>query len=172
MKAANRVRLALAACAGLIVGCSDNSRDAQSIRQAAKLTLYEGLPHQMYEEAVLLAEKKAKPTIESHGFPFYREPLVLKGDDEQELVKLLGDTRTYTPYLGEKKCGGFHPDYAVAWSVAGEEYIDLICFGCGEIRAYGPGKEAEFDIARDARERMKAILTAYVKNRPPPSAGP
>ena len=172
MRASNRVPLAVAACAGLVGGCSGDSRESQSIRQAARITLYEGLPHPMYEEAVLVAEKKAKPTVDSHGFPFYRETLDLKGADEAELRKLLGDARTYTPYGGEKKCGGFHPDYAVGWSIAGKEYISLICFGCGEIRAYGPGGAAEFDLDGEARNRLKHLLTPYVKNRPHALFGP
>lgn len=151
----------------LFCGCAGGSPEGRTIRQAGTLTLYEGLPHPMYEADSLESEKKAKPTIELHGFPFYREPLALRAGDEEKLKEVLGDARSFDSYSGEKKCGGFHPDYAVGWSVAGTPYVCLICFGCAEFRLYGPAGEAEYDISRAARGRLTSLLASYQQNRPP-----
>ena len=126
---------------GLIPGCSSGPTESSTIRQAERLTLYEGLPHPMYEPTALAAEKKAKPTVELHGFPFYREALEVKAGDDEKLKALLADPRTLEPFSGEKRCGGFHPDYAVEWSVGGKIRSGLICFGCGEVMIYGPTGE-------------------------------
>ena len=152
----------------VLPGCSGGPREIATIRQAQRLTLYEGLPHQMYESAALVAERKAKPTVELHGFPFYRETLELKEGDDENLKALLEDPRTFESFSDEKKCGGFHPDYAVEWSVAGQLHTCLICFGCGEVKMYGPTGETRYDIPQDPRKRLEALLEPYRKNRPPP----
>ena len=78
---------------------------------------------------------KTKPTIQLSGFKFYREPLGLKDEDVRTLRGLLGNSSTYRSYSGEKKCGGFHPDYAVEWSSNGEglSLPDLLRMLRGEI---------------------------------------
>ena len=47
------------------------------VQNATKLTLYEGLPHQLFERQELKQERASKPTIIIHHFPFYRETLGL-----------------------------------------------------------------------------------------------
>jgi hypothetical protein len=158
---------AIALALGLLCGCSGGTPEGTTIRQGEGITFYEGLPHQMYEADVLAAEKKAKPTIELHGIPFYRQTLALKPGDEAKVKAVLGDAQSYETYSGEKKCGGFHPDYAVVWSVNGSTYACLICFGCGEFRIYGRSREAYYDIASAAKEPLKAILASNRQNRPP-----
>ena len=72
--------LAVALCL-VVSGCSGPPPETTTLKQADRLVLYEGLPHPMYEPEALEAEKKAKPTVTLHEFPFYREPLELKADD-------------------------------------------------------------------------------------------
>lgn len=162
-----RMYIAAVLCLISLSGCSTGSSEGLTIQAVDHLTLYEGLPHQFYEADKLDSEKKSKPTIDIHGFPFYRETLELKAEDEKSLRAELGSEKSYAPYSGEKKCGGFHPDYAVKWSVAKKTSVCLICFGCGEFRVYGPQGEQYFDISAGARERLQALLSPYVKNRPP-----
>ena len=160
--------------AGLVLsGCSGGAPQGPTIRQAGVLSLYEGLPHPIYETEALAAEQKSKPTIDLHGYPFYRQPLVLKPGDDKQLRDVLGDGSSYRQHSGEKKCGGFHPDYAVVWSVRGQQSTDLICFTCQEIRRFGPAGEANFDIAAEVRERLKRLLASYLRDRPAhPFSGP
>ncbi len=144
-----------------------------TVLRADRLTVYEGLPHPLYEEETFQDELKTKPTIQLSGFPFYRDPLDLKDEDIRTLRGLLGDRRTYSSYSGEKKCGGFHPDYAVEWSSERKVYRCLICFGCTEARFDGPqGESFLYDLrsvgyGRHQRMRVLDVLKAYRKNRPP-----
>ncbi len=151
----------------VVSGCSGPRPETTTLKQADRLVLYEGLPHPMYEHEALEAEKKAKPTVPLHGFPFYRETLDLKPGDEERLKAILGDRASFAVYSGEKKCGGFHPDYAVEWATRGQTYQALICLGCWEIKVYGPKGETIYDIRPDARDRLKPLLEPYRKNRPP-----
>jgi hypothetical protein len=148
-------------------GCSGPPPETRTLQSADRLVLYEGLPHPMYEPGALAAERKSKATVTLHGFPFYREPLELKSGDGERLKALLGDSRSFSPYSGEKKCGGFHPDYAVEWSAGGQVYQALICFGCFEAKIYGPGGGTTYDVGRDRQERFRELLEPYRRNRPP-----
>lgn len=145
-------------------GCATRPPVA-SVKPSDKLTLYEGLPHQFFERKALEQEKK-KPTVELGGFPFYREPLDLKNDDLQTLKNLIGDAGTLKPFSGAKKCGGFHPDYAVEWQSGKDVHRYLICFGCWEAKVIGPQGEAMYDVAPNARDRLKTLLEPYRRNRP------
>lgn len=135
------------------------------IKSSDSLTLYEGLPHQFYEPEALEQEKK-KPTVQLAGFPFYREPLELKEADRHALKDLIGDPGSLKAYSGEKKCGGFHPDYAVEWTEAGKSFRYLICFGCSEARVITPAGDSVYDITPRASVRLKELLAPYRKNRP------
>ena len=73
-----------------------------TVRQADRLTVYEGLPHPMYEEEAFHEELKTKQTMQLSGFPFYREPLVLKDEDIKTLRGLLGDRSTYRAIHGRE----------------------------------------------------------------------
>ena len=143
-------------------------REYATIRKADQISLYEGLPHQTYEPEKLAEELKTKPTVQLYGFPFYRDPLELKVGDAEKLKGLIGDWSSYAPHAGEKKCGGFHPDFAIQWwSSSGEAYACLICFGCHEVKIYSPRGEQYGDVPRDSERRFKALLRPYQKNRPP-----
>lgn len=173
--AARSRKVALAATLAILLAsaasCS-RSRPSLASPNPDRITLYEGLPHQLYESAKL-AQEKQKSTIEKGGFPFYRDPLALKDADARALGAILANAGTFQPFGGEKKCGGFHPDYALVASSNGEEVTYLICFGCGEVMVYGSGRsETRYDLDRDARTRLGDILKPYQKNRPGPTVGP
>jgi hypothetical protein len=162
------IRSILLASLGLVLsGCSGAPPETATLKQAGRLVLYEGLPHPMYEAQALAAEKKAKPTVTLHGFPFYRETLDLKPGDRERLEAMLSDRHTFSAYSGEKKCGGFHPDYAIEWSASGQTYQALICFGCFEAKIYGPKGGTTYDVGSGVQNRFKELLTPYRKNRPP-----
>lgn len=137
-----------------------------AIRKADQLVLYEGLPHQLFEEQQLEEEKQKKDTVAMHGFSFYRAPLEVSADDKEKLQGLLGDEGSFHRWPGEKKCGGFHPDYLAEWRVGEATYRFLICFGCPEVKVYGPDKSLRCDIQQEAYEKLKEALNKYRKNRP------
>lgn len=161
------VSLILVAAVMSLSGCTASPPSGLTIAHAETLTCYEGLPHSMYEKEAFAAEKSDKPSIELHGYPFYRQTLSLKPDDESSVKAILGDAATYEPFEGEKKCGGFHPDFAVAWTISGKQYDCLICFGCEEMKIFQDGSETRFDIAPAKVERFKRLLASYRSSRPP-----
>ena len=110
----------------------------------------------------------SKPLIERAGYPFYREPLTSPADELKILSRSLSDPATYRPFSGEKKCGGFHPDYAVEWPGESPEStrVILLCFGCNEAKVIGPHGEHRYDLDRERRNEIRKILVAHWQNRP------
>jgi hypothetical protein len=162
----------LAALLCVSCGCGGGGADeAATIAQATRPVVFEGLPHPGYEPKVFQAEKAAKPTVEFGGYAFYRDQLDVTGADISVLKTVLGDRSSYKTFSGEKKCGGFHPDFAVEWYHQGAAYRALICFGCREVKVVGLSGEQTYDMADSVNGRLKAILKPYRKNRPSPREG-
>jgi hypothetical protein len=137
-----------------------------TIRDADRVALYEGLPHQFFEGNLLAEEKQSKPAVELHGYWFYAGSLDLKDSDRAKLVATLGSEESFAPLPDGvvKACGGFHPDFAVEWAAGDRVYRCLICFGCGEAKVFGPGGELHCDLVD--RDPLKRVLVPYQKNRP------
>jgi hypothetical protein len=148
----------------------DTVRHYDTVLQAERLIVYEGLPHQEFEKKALEEELKTKQTVPLSGYPFYREPLDLKDEDVKALRGLLGDRNTYRAWRGEKACGGFHPDFAVEWTFEGKDYRGLICFGCSEVRFDSPEGESLIELRPNRsgthRTKLEDLLKPYRKNRP------
>ncbi len=137
---------------------------AKTVGECNTLVVYEGLPHQTSESELLKKELATKETVEFVGFPFYRAPLTISGDDAVALKELYTSGR-FTAYQGPKACGGFHPDYCAVWTDGYETVTVLVCFGCGEIKSVRGSDEflCEMD---DVRPDLEALLTKYRVNRP------
>jgi hypothetical protein len=128
--------------------------------------LYEGLPHQTFERELLARELRSQKTVRHHGYPFYQEPLPLSATDAREVTRVFADPASFHAWGGPKTCGGFHPDYCMEWHAGGEVYQSLICFGCREVKVFGPGAQLYLDIDTTAKPRLEAILRSYRKHRP------
>jgi hypothetical protein len=167
MTAARRLSLVVAFGAALLsTSCRQKSTESflEEIPRADKVVLYEGLPHPMFESRLLEKERQTKAVQELNGYPFYQEPLALTKEDAKHLSEILGNPATYQPFRGEKKCGGFHPDYAVEWQVSAGQYRALICFHCSEVKLFGLGFESRNELG--ASGTLQKLLKGYVKNRP------
>jgi hypothetical protein len=138
----------------------------EAVRQADRVVLYEGLPHQLFEKRLLAEERRTRVVEELNGWPFYQEPLALSARDAERLSGFLGDPATYLPFKGEKLCGGFHPDYAVEWHVGASRYRALLCFGCGEVMLFGPEVESRNELDKAAGKALVELLKSYRKHRP------
>jgi hypothetical protein len=136
------------------------------LKGAEKATLYEGLPHQRHEAALLKKEKASKKTVDFGDFIFYQEPLEVSDADFKALKTILSDAQTFRPYSGEKGCGGYHPDYFIEWYAEGEICRVYVCFGCGEAKLVGPNGETKYDLDSAGRIKLEDVLFAYHKNRP------
>jgi len=139
---------------------------AEAIAKAKKVILYEGLPHQKWEAALLARERKEKKFVSKHGFPYYEETLALKDADAKALTELVSQKSSFHAWGGMKWCGGFHPDYLIEWVVGKEVYQMAVCLGCHEVRVYGPKLEHYWDVDEEAYVKFKETLRAYRKNRP------
>lgn len=111
---------------------------SEGVRRASSLTLFEGLPHQNWDYDQHQRELATKKTVVIHDFPFYERPLVLSTDEVAELRRLCAAAGSYSSYSGEKLCGGYHPDYCLTWKDDTATYDLMICFGCEEMKLYGP----------------------------------
>ena len=143
----------------------DSSEIRLAIAQAAKLTVYEGLPHQMFERDLLVAESKRKDTEMIGSFRFYNPSIAV--NNPKTLQRILASSDTIQIFQGEKLCGGFHPDYAVQWAdEAGISFNAQICFGCQEI-IYSVGKnQYRYEISEDAIGQLRNELVTYANKRP------
>jgi hypothetical protein len=139
---------------------------AEGIRGAAELVLYEGLPHQMFEQDALKKELATKKTVKIRDFPFYERPLVLEAAEVEPLRNHSMAADSYWSYGGPKLCGGFHPDYCLVWKQGESIYQLLICFGCHEVKLYGPKSELIVDLREKAFQAFEAALKKHRDQRP------
>src|SRR5262245_48532998 len=133
--------LLVALLALLSAGCGAGSFTS-AVKGAEQVTLYEGLPHPMFDEETFKREQAAGASREMHGYAFYRDPLPLTADEGKEITRALADPALYKSFGGEKKCGGFHPDYLVEWRRGAALYHALFCFTCEEAKLFGPSIES------------------------------
>lgn len=136
----------------------------QSARGFEFFELLEGLPHQTFEKEALKKEIKDKETINLNGYWFYEKPLEIPAKVENELRGILSDESVYARYSGMKRCGGFRPDYGVKLLSKAEIIYFYICFGCGEIKAYGGKHELHADFSDEGSSRLKELLRGYNQN--------
>ena len=133
----------------------------------ARVTLLEGLPHQLVEHASFLDERRTKRTVEVGGYLFYRAPRPLAPDAAGELRALCADLRSYDAYTGPKRCGGFHPDYALRWGEGRDAVYTLVCFGCHETQTLDGKRCLIADLPEPAFRRFQTALDRYHAQRPP-----
>ncbi len=143
-----------------------HDRFAAGIKGCDRIALFEGLPHPHWENELLDSERRSKKTTEIAGSFFYEEALPLNQADAHRLKELYCNQTSFTPLVGMKACGGFHPDYCIEWSDVRERYLVQICFGCHEMKTFFNGKELYCDIGQQAYDEFEKILTKYRKNRP------
>lgn len=143
---------------------------SEGIAKCDKVTIYEGLPHQMFEAKTLKQELATKETVKKGGFPFYAQPVVISAAAQAKLKKLYLAPKTFMtltePFM--KACGGFHPDWAIEWSHGAETWLVLVCFGCSEtITWHGNTKFlADFHASEKSEEKFRALLDPLHKQRP------
>ncbi len=138
----------------------------QAAEDAAKITVYEGLPHQLLESRAFRREAERSDVLWVHGVPFYSTPMEINPIDLKLLTVLYLDKKSHEKSSAPKLCGGFHPDYYVVWKKREEWVGAMICLGCAEwISLNDEGYRYE-DISEEAHDRLKKILQKYVSQRP------
>ena len=133
------------------------------IGEAETITVSEGLPHQNQESELLESERDRIEETIIGGFPFYPQPQDLRKGDEAALMEIRQLPEYFWPYIHLRRCGGFHPDYAIRFT-KGDEHCDLLlCFGCDDAQIFHNGKVIHCHIFKT---RWKGLLAAYAKHRP------
>jgi hypothetical protein len=145
---------------------------AALVSKADKVVVYEGLPHQTWEGDLREEELKNKKTVKLHEFPFYMEALKLKDGDAKLLTELFTAADSFEQYGGAKLCGGFHPDYCIEWHIGDDKVRCHVCFGCHEVKVYGPKSELYCDITNAGYLKFEAALKPYRQQRPVPKTPP
>jgi hypothetical protein len=138
---------------------------AASAGKAKEVIVFEGFPHPLLEAKVFKKEKEERNQFRYQGHVFYQNRPKVKDKDAEALKKILADSKGFTAWRGEKKCGGFHPDYMIQWKDGDDLYRVLICYNCKEIMAYGPKGAMRLDMGR-AGDSLQATLKRYQVLRP------
>jgi hypothetical protein len=169
--------LLLALCIFILASCSYRQRAKLSgdltdtIRSSEQIFIYEGLPHQSYEEELLEVESK-RPDITLIGEHLFYTPRIIADDKISDLLRsILTSENALYAHTGPKKCGGFHPDYAVTWYNEDEDFAALICFGCEEIKFITPSKVLHYDLNYSTCSELQKILREYKLKRPEIGSG-
>jgi len=136
----------------------------QTIALAKDLSVHEGLPHQAWDHELLEKEIKRKDTTKIWLFPFYTPSV--PATNAADLKKVLGSADSILVYGGPKRCGGYHPDYAVSWEADGKSFYALVCFGCHEIVFFDGKTSLMYDLNNVAFDRLQTLLAVYAKKRP------
>ena len=144
---------------------------SDGISSAANCLLYEGLPHPISDGEQFSKALATKETIRLHEYPFYKGLLPVAAEDVVTLRRLSTAGDSYWGDRGPKQCLPFHPDYCILWLGDKATYEQLICFGCQEMRLYGPERAISLDIRTSTATQFAITLKGYRKERPAPSRG-
>jgi len=156
----------LAALPTKVSPIEDTADFRDTVKGAAKLRVYQGLPHQTFEAEKLKKELKRENVVMIAGLPFYAPPV--EAAEPEALRQLLGAPATLEVFSGEKKCGGFHADYAVSWEAKGKTWHALVCFGCHEMLLAEGDRVFRYDVSKDGYEKLKETLQAILPKRGEP----
>lgn len=99
-----------------------------------------GRAHPGFESWQLAAELVFLPVAMRHGHAFQRDDPALSEAVAGEMAKVLADASTYSGWLGEKGCGGFHGDWYLRWSEGADKHEVIVCEGCHEALLYHGGR--------------------------------
>lgn len=144
---------------------------AASAAKAREVILFEGFPHPVFEPALFKKEKEERNQFRHQGFLFYQNRPRVREKDAEALKKVLGDSGNFKAWAGEKRCGGFHPDYLVQWKDGDDIYRVQICFGCSEVKAFGPKGAVRLDMTPQTKAALQETLKRYQVLRPKAKKG-
>ena len=142
-------------------------RFTDAVHSATTIQVFEGLPHQSWENELLKLEIASKETFKSHGHYFYSLAISPAGDDREALRNQALNPSGFQEWSGMKTCGGYHPDWMIRWITPDGATHELhLCLGCHEAKFYGPGYQLYCNVPRQSYDGFKAILERYASQRP------
>lgn len=144
-----------------------------SLKEAKRLDVLEGLPHPMWEKEEREQEARSHPTQSVNGELFYAQALDMEAKLKDRITTAFLEENPFVPpKIGElvamKLCGGFHADYGLQWSDDKQIIATaLVCFGCHEIRLVGHNTALVVDMTESGHARLAALLKPLRVLRPP-----
>ncbi|GAA5495978.1 hypothetical protein Rhal01_02159 [Rubritalea halochordaticola] len=139
------------------------------VQTKSKITLHEGLPHQLWDKELLAAELKKQKHEMRQGFAFYvpAQSSNIVPEDRKQLLAILADPESYEPYSGPKRCGGYHPDFSVEFQ-SGKHLVEIqLCFGCHESKLFLDGKfKLHTDLKGRTMTKLEPLLRRYHQENP------
>jgi hypothetical protein len=140
----------------------------EQCRTAARVEVFEGLPHPMFEKESLAREQRRRDVLQNNGFGFYTPALTMTRRDRERLIAGVSAESSFMRWKGPKFCGGFHPDLLVRFHQPSGAPVDVhLCFGCGEAMFYAAGVQVHVDIYDAQSDDWEGIQKRYQKKRPP-----
>jgi hypothetical protein len=136
------------------------------VSSSTEVTVYEGLPHHLFEVQLFKKEAKRSDIFWLHGIPFYEKPLAVTNTDLERLRGLYIDPKNHRETSGMKLCGGFHPDYCITWRKGSEQVQVLVCLGCADWLTFSGKRYLYEEFPEGVWKELRGILTPYVAQRP------
>ena len=118
----------------------------------APVEIRSGRAHPGFHAPRLAAELIFLPTAVRHSHAFKRDDPALPPASALALAILLSDPSTYSQWLGESGCGGFHGDWYLRWADGHEA---IICEGCHEILLYHENRFIRCNFSWEAYKQKK-----------------
>jgi hypothetical protein len=134
---------------------------------ADAVTVYEGLPHALFEREVFQKESAREGVFTVASQYFYPAPVTLAADDRKLVTPTMTNLKHFKAYGGAKLCGGFHADYLVRWTKQEKIVAQaLVCFGCAETLFLASGQSVKSDMTAAGRTDIHSLLSKYRQSRP------
>ncbi len=145
-----------------LFGCQATSRFEafhEAVRGKTDIVVYQGLPHPVVEKEAYRRDKE-KPHQTWLDQALRNTPTLLSPEDVKTLAVLLSESSALEPWSGEKKCGGFHADWALEFVDQGKSWRALICFTCGELKLVGD-EPVLSDMTPLTKSELERVLAPY-----------
>lgn len=138
---------------------SDAKHFQDSLSAATEIRIYQGFPRKAPDHGIKEGEIDPRDIVEVGRFPFHASSILLP--EAEELKAVLSKPSTLIPFSGQKRCGGFRPDFCVSWEQGAQAFNALVCFACHEVIFESGGREFRYDLEATAYEHLKEILSVY-----------
>ena len=106
----------------------------EALREVASLRIFRGLPHELFEKELFDAAIAQRDWVKIDGYHFHSQPIVPEEPIARDITLIASKGTSFAKFSGEKRCGGFHPDWGLIWELEGRKASLLICLHCVEAK--------------------------------------
>jgi len=120
----------------------------QALREADRMEIAEGLPHQEWEREERAAQQQKHETFSIAGELFYQQRLPSSEEVRTDITSAFLLMTLFNPPLASEPwgemsaCCPFHADHALIWWKGDQQaLVILLCFGCHKVKLVGPKQD-------------------------------